>query len=56
MDDADLEQETNSVPRADPAVNLPIVHRLIQWLAAIIESSEEEQANAGVYRGGEGRE
>lgn len=56
MDTNNLEPLTDTQPQSQPVVYLPIVHKLIHWLAAIIESSEEEQENAGVYRGGEGRE
>ncbi len=35
---------------------LPMVNHGFKWLANLIEPTAEEQANAGIFLGGEGRE
>ena len=36
--------------------NLPLINGIFKWLASLIAPTEEEQENAGVYLGGEGRD
>jgi hypothetical protein len=36
-------------------VRLPVVDGILKWLANQLVPTEEEQENAGVYLGGEGR-
>ena len=36
--------------------SLPVIKNISKWLAGQIGPTEEEQRNAGVYLGGEGRD
>jgi len=54
----------NSFPQNEPDTQqttsflgrLPVVNNLFKWLASLLEPTEAEQENAGVYLGGEGRD
>jgi hypothetical protein len=54
----------NSFPQNKPdtqqptsfLVRLPAVNNIFKWLASLIKPTDEEQENAGVYLGGEGRD
>jgi hypothetical protein len=37
-------------------VRLPVINHCFKWLASLIETTVEEQEDAGVFLGGEGRE
>jgi hypothetical protein len=51
MDDSYDEQEshTQQDPKRFLVVGPPILGKLIKWLAGLIQWTEEEQENAGIY-------
>ena len=56
MDNSFHQEEIGTQQPFNLLVRLPIIDGLFKWLAAQIEPTEEEQENAGVYLGGEGRD
>ena len=56
MDQPLPQNESDTQPPTSLLVNLPVVNQLFKWLASLVEPTEEEQENAGIYLGGEGRD
>ena len=56
MDNSFPQNETNTQQSISFLVRLPIVIGIFKWLASQIEPTEDEQEDAGVYLGGEGRD
>ena len=53
MDHSTREQEASGTQQ-DPKsflVSLPILGSLLQWLSSLVKLTEEEQEQAGIYRG-----
>ena len=56
MDDL-FEEEAPEDPRfAGLSARLPLLNNFLVWFSSIVSPSKEEQENAGVYLGGEGRD
>jgi hypothetical protein len=56
MDNSFPQNESDTQQTSSVLDRLPIVNGILKWLAALLGPTEEEQENAGVYLGGEGRE
>jgi len=56
MDNTFHQEESDAQQPASFSIRLPGVYSLFKWLAELIAPTEEEQENAGVYLGGEGRD
>jgi len=49
-------KETNVPPTSSFFSGLPLFNGFFDWLAGLIRLTPEDQADAGVYLGGEGRD
>jgi len=56
MDNSFRQDDSNVQQPVRFFIRLPIVTNLFKWLAKQLEPTEEEQEDAGVYLGGEGRD
>jgi hypothetical protein len=56
MDNSFRQDDSNVQQPASFSVSLPVVSNFFKWLASQIEPTKEEQEDAGVYLGGEGRD
>ena len=56
MDNSFRRKESDTQQPIGFLVSLPIFNGIFKWLASLVEPTEEEQENAGVYLGGEGRD
>lgn len=56
MDHSLLQEEPEAQQPTNFLGRLPVVNNIFKWLTSQIKPTEEEQENAGVYLGGEGRD
>ena len=56
MDDLVRQEELEPLQPAGLSARLPLLNSILEWLAAFLRPTKEEQENAGVYLGGEGRD
>jgi hypothetical protein len=56
MDSSFPRKETDTQQSSSLLARLLPINNIIKWLASLVEPTEEEQENAGVYLGGEGRD
>ena len=56
MDELSHQEEFEPLQRAGLSARLPILNSFLEWLASLVHPTREDQENAGVYLGGEGRD
>ena len=56
MDNSFRRHESGTQQPSSFLASLQIVNGIFKWLASLLEPTEEDQENAGVYLGGEGRD
>lgn len=56
MDNPFRQQQTESQQSNGFFVSLQVLNGILQWLAGLVQLTEEEQENAGIYLGRHGRE
>ena len=50
------QEKSEPMPLTGLSARLPFLNSFFQWLTDLVYPSKEDQKNAGVYLGGEGRD
>ena len=56
MDDLSEQEEFEPLQPAELSARLPALNGFLEWLASLFHPTKEDQENAGIYLGGEGRD